>query len=589
MAARQDEPEHVPARTADEHTALAAHLRAHARAIGFSFRIYGIALACVLAPGVALLIATREAVAYLVGHRAVAGITSLDAAVFEAALLHSVAACLAPLVMLAGLLRFVLDRRAFNAHANAAIEVGLRHGGFERPVDDDTLAGRLGAFRAFMRTVSVAMPLIGIALGVVLCTAASWGWAGALSPQDVFTSASLEALSCPPDFTDHLIHWSSTLANFVLLGAPESFGWPLSPIQLRSDAYLLLAMGWSLSLALIWMVAEYLSFAFNWAADPQAASLNALIANTEVYVRDKWRAQAAAAEVSQPDDRVEVAGAVEQAAPSANRMSDEDLLAIVPRTVWLRLLLPAAGRGLLLGGAVFALGLAVIALCAFLLLLPIWLAVPQLSQLDVLTVAGLTIVPLYLLSELVFRLADRGRFERKIAELFGAIGLVSRPEADESDEQRLNALLHGQIAVMVIRAMLVSFLAVGLMVQCLYLAIVTRSVLTVWPSLALFSGPTAHDQDLGAIALYWLDMPLDILLLGAPDLFGFRLSSLTANSGNLAFVSAAFVYKVFIAAEAIALLFAIWNTRAEACREKNRAMLQDLESSATSQSAPESV
>ena len=557
-----DPPLNAPALAAQT-SSLKMRARAMLLALGLCGRIYGLALALVTIAGLAVLLAVREGMDYLAGADASLGHKLVDAVVLRAPLQVSAAACLAPLTVLAGAAWLALNRGSFHATANRAVLFGLRHGGMQTRIDEQLLQQRLGAFATFMRTFTVAMPILAVVLIVIACTLASWGAAGALMPSHIFAADGLRALAHPPGLMDHLVYWMSVLINFVLVEAPETFGWSISPLTLQGDAVLLLVLAWLLGATLVFMVAQYFSFAFNWTKHAQGASLKALVANTDAYVRELWQHEETAEQGAAADGSAAAGATAEQSAPEppAENYSDEELRAMVPALVKLRINASTGLYGAMIGVAGFLLGLGIVAAVAAVLLVLARLAVPALAAMSFVTAAGLTVVPAYLAIEIIFKLVDRGRLERKLANLYGSFVLASLPEKPQSFEESMMRVLRVDALLTWLRAALASFLGLALVFQCLYVALITAAVLTVWPDLHLFAG--SQTLSLGEIALFWLDVPLDVFLLGAPDLFGFGLSTLSYNPDVTWFVVVMFLFKVVLVAEAINLLFAVWNTQAD--------------------------
>lgn len=555
-------------------SSLFGHVRAVALALWLCLRIYGAALAVSIVAGLLALFILRQSTDYLMGEKASTGLQYLDTVLLKPPFWVSAAACLAPLVVLAGVSWLVINRRSFHNIANRAVTFGPRHGGMHTRLDEPLLRQRLSAFATFMRTFLVCMPLLAVFLSVLICAAASWGAAGSLDPAYVFAQSSLNALPHPPLFMDHFVYWMSALINFALIEAPQTFNWSISPLTLQDGAFHLLALHWLMGLTLVWMVAEYFSLAFNWSKHPQAASLKALMVNTDAFVREQWR---------QADTGLDAAEETEETPADETLPPDDELLAIVPTHVRLLLNARMALNGLMIAACGFVLGLAIVALIAAALLLIARLAIPELDAMSYMTAAGLSVVPAYLCIEIMFKLVDRGRMERRLASLYGSVMLAMRSgsgPADSFDDKLMRALRFDMLLTW-LRTTLASFLGLALVFQCLYAAWITSSVMTTWPDVQLFT--TSDQPTFDAIATFWLDIPLDVFLLGAPDLFGFGLSPLSYNPEDMWFVGIVFVFKAILVAEAINLIFAVWNTVADVHSQDTQDAYETLRKSAESE------
>lgn len=530
---------------------ICAHLRAIALAVAFCMRVYGIYLAALVVPGLALLLVLRQAMPYVFGADASTGLQFFDSLFLRPPFWVSAAALLAPLVVFAGVIWFAINPRSLRDTFTRTVHFGLRHGRMETRLSEPLFKQRLAAFSTFVRAFLVCMPVVAVLLMVQLCALASWGTATALSPTIIYDQASLQALSRPLLFSDHLVYWISVLINFVLVEAPQTFGWSISPLKLQSGAIFFLALNWMLGLTLVFMVAKYFRLAFNWTKHARAYNREVLMISEE-WAREQWQQAEAGTSGAVEDEQVPA----EKEPPS-----NEEILSIVPTPVKLQLYARSVLWGIRVGAIIFGLTTLSIALVAVLLLIIARSAISDLGAMSYVTAAGLTVVPAYLCIEIIVKLADRGRFEGRVAGIYGAGMLAALPEPGSSFEDRALHALQSRSLLFSFRSILVTFTALAVIFQCLEAAWITSSVVTVWPGLPEFFG--SEQPTFGAIARFWLDMPLDVLLLGAPDIFGFGFSPLSAGSANAWFVTIAFVFKVGLVAEAINLIVVASNAQAD--------------------------
>ncbi len=181
---------------------------------------------------------------------------------------------------------------------------------------------------------------------------------------------------------------------------------------------------------------------------------------------------------------------------------------------------------------------------------------PWLAELPFAAAAGVTVVPVYFAWAVALILRqDRAQLAAQFSSGLGVF-YTSNASApiDATEAQLAVSRFKGRLTMAQFRAGFLGFIALIVFDQSFLAALMLYGAVSAAPEFWPFlTDVDATASTLGAFYLFFLQAPLDVALLGAPELYGFSLSALTPKPDAYVFIVLLLVFKVVLISEYVSL------------------------------------